>query len=794
MRGRDYGIIAGIALCTLFGTVQAEIDWPGLRGPNFDGSVRDAKLFASGDAGLTVGWRQAIGSGYSSVSVGNGRVVTMHVGGENDVVSAFDVDSGNETWRYEIDKTYAGHDGSHDGPISTPLLSGNRVFGLHAWGKLFALNLTDGKEIWSTHLIDDHGATKPHYGFTTTPVLVDEVLVVEMGGAEGKAIAGFDPADGKLLWSLGEDKIQYQSPVVAKIDGRNQVVAPGDTKLFGIDVAAGKILWEYEHQGDSRALGSASIVPLPAGDGRFLLLNKSDESAMIQVADKDGAYETTELWANNSIRGSYVTPVYHEGHFYGMNGRIFVCVDAATGETKWKSRQPGDGFLTLVGDKIVMMTKPGSLHVVDASPKGYNEIAQLDLFEEHSWSEVAFASGHLFARSMNELVRVDFGKPVEPVAAAGWIRKTRFGGFVSKVEAVTDKKRLIDAYMAKQKNFPIVEAPDVVHFVYRGDAKDVGIVGDLIGYRREDPMIHVPGTDLFYYSMRVEPGAAATYGFIVNYGEEAVPDPLNDSAGSGLFGDVSFFSMPGWKGFEYEVAASQPGTVETVEWESAAKEGQKRTAEVYLPAGYDASRKYPVIYVHRGQEALKDGLMKNTLDHIAGKSVQPLIAVFIHVDEENGGDTRTPDYHTMVTEELVTLIDEKYSTIASREGRASVGSGGGANVALTAAFGHSEVFGSVAAQSANIGFFGEVPLADLVKGVDEQPMTVYLDWGTYHLRSPHEAWDMSVDSRKAWEMLRERGYRPAGGERPEGFGWRLWRAHSEELLASLFPMTGSGGF
>ena len=66
-------------------------------------------------------------------------------------------------------------------------------------------------------------------------------------------------------------------------------------------------------------------------------------------------------------------------------------------------------------------------------------------------------------------------------------------------------------------------------------------------------------------------------------------------------------------------------------------------------------------------------------------------------------------------------------------------------------------------------------------------MTVYLDWGTYHLRSPHEAWDMAKDSRKAWSMLRERGYRPTGGERPEGFGWRIWRTHTDELLASLFP-------
>lgn len=787
MRGRYLAIVVAIALNALPGTVRAEIEWPGLRGPNFDGSVRGVEMFSAEDMGLTVGWRASIGSGYSAVAVGNGMAVTMHVGGENDVVSAFDVETGKEAWRYRIDATYVGHDGSHDGPISTPLLSGNRVFGLSPRGKLFALNAKDGSEVWSTQLVEDHAAKMPYYGFATSAVLVDEVLVVQFGAAEGKAIGGFDPADGKLLWAVGDDEINYQSPILATIGGKTQVVAVGNKKLFGIDAAAGKILWEYEHGGDGRGLGSASIVPVPTGPGRFLLETNSDSSKMVQVAEHDGAYEVTELWSNNGLRATYVTPAYHDGYLYGMNGRVFVCVDAATGETQWKSRQPGDGFPTVIGDKIAMIVKPGSLHVIDASPKGYNEIAQIDLFDENSWSEVAFASGHLFVRSMNEIVRVDFEKNAAPTPTAGWIRATRFGEFLEQVNVAQDKTAVVDAFMAAQKTFPIVESPDVVHFVYRGKSSDVGIVGDLIGARREDPMVHVPGTDLFYYSKRVEPGTAATYGFIVDYGEKPVADPRNGRAGSGLFGDVSFFSMPGWKGFAYESDAATQGSMETVEWESAAKEGAKRSAEVYLPAGYDASARYPVVYVQSGREALEDGLMKNTLDHVVGSSVQPLIAVFVRTNEEDQGDTQTPAYYEMVAGELVPLIDAKYSTITTRAGRATIGAGDGANVALTLAFGKSDTFGHVAAQSANLGFFGPVSLDDLVKSADEQPMTVYLDWGTYHLRAPHEAWDMAADSRKAWAMLRERGYHPVGGERPEGYAWPCWRAHTDEVLVSLFP-------
>jgi enterochelin esterase-like enzyme len=65
---------------------------------------------------------------------------------------------------------------------------------------------------------------------------------------------------------------------------------------------------------------------------------------------------------------------------------------------------------------------------------------------------------------------------------------------------------------------------------------------------------------------------------------------------------------------------------------------------------------------------------------------------------------------------------------------------------------------------------------------------IYLEWGTYHLRSPHEAWDMARANRDLWALLRQRGQRPAGGEVPEGFGWACWRGHTDEMLSALFPL------
>ncbi len=789
VRTRWYAPILGVLLVSAAGSVAAETAWPGFRGPSHDGSV-GSQLFEGDSRALAIGWKVALGSGYSALAVGEGRVYAMFADGDSDYLGAFDSESGDELWRYRIAETYAGHDGSHDGPISTPVIADGRIYGLGPYGHLFAVD-AEGKEAWATHLVDDHKATKPHYGFTSSPVFADGMLAVQIGGGEGRSIAGFKAENGELVWTLGDDAINYHSPVLATLGGEKQVISAGRNTVLGIEPTTGKVLWSYDHEGDESAMGGETIVPIPAGDDRLLLLNKFESSVMLKVGKKADAYEISELWSSDTIKRTYVQPVIHDGYIYGMTGRIFTCVDAATGERKWRSREPGDGFPTLVGNHIVMMTKPGTLHVIEASPEAYKEVAQIELFDEHSWSEVAFADGHLFARSMGHLARIDPAQAEDGgSAAASWIASTGFGAFLAGLDGAEDRKAAVDAFMAEQKSFPIIEpSAGAVHFVYRGEASDVGIVGDMIGFRREDPMTHVPGTDLFYYSTQLEPDAAVSYGFLPDYGEP-IPDPLNDRANGGLFGEVSWFSMPAWQSGDFFGEASAKGRLETVEWESKIIEGP-RSVQVYLPAGYDADedRRYPVAYIHGGKEALEQGSAQAALDNLIGESVAPLIAVFVLPAEgEEGRRGPGPEYGEIVAKELVPMIDEKFRTLDDRMSRASVGTGGAAGTALMVAFGNTDLFGKVASQSATLMTPDRV--AGMLKPADELAMVIYQEWGTYHLRSPHEAWDMADGNRKLWSILRDHGYRPTGGEVPEGFGWAFWKARTDELLTNLFPNQG----
>lgn len=772
--------------------VSAESIWPGLRGPNHDGSV-EAELFKGESVALELGWKVGLGSGYSAVVVADGRVFTQFADGDADYLGAFDTESGAEIWRYRFADTYKGHDGSHDGPISTPWIEGDTVFGLGPYGELFALSVSDGKERWTTHLNKDHGAPKPHYGFTSSPVVADGVVVLQLGGGEGKSVAGFNAADGELLWTVGDDKIDYQSPVLVELGGVRQVISAGPGAVLGIAPADGTVLWSFEHGGDGSAMGGGSIIPVPAGDDRIFLAHQFEASTMLQVKKDGDAWQVEALWSSDTLKRSYVQPVVHDGYVYGISGRILTCIDAATGERKWRSRAPGDGFPTRVGDHLVIITKPGSLHVADASPEGYSELASLDLFEDHSWSAVAFAEGRLFARSMGHLARVDVtgtGSERAAAEAPSWVAGTAFGAFLDKVAAADDKKAVVDGFLAEQSSFPIVEPSGAVHFLYRGEAEDVGIVGDMIGFRREDPMSRVPGTDLFYYSAYLEPDAAVAYGFLPDYAGEAVPDPRNGQGEVGLFGPVSWFSMPAYRSADYlgEAAEARRGKLETVEWESPTYEGKKQTVQVYLPAGYgNGDARYPVVYVQNGKEALEAGSYQAALDNLIGDSVAPLIAVFI---DPPAGPRRGPDpnYPKMLTEEIVPKIDSTYRTVAGRMGRAAVGAGGGADVAYTVSFNFPDLFGKVGGQG--LSLLDPNVLTSIVPSAAERPYVLYQEWGTYHLRSPHEAWDMAESNRAIRVDLREKGYRPAGGEVPEGYGWQCWRNRTDAMLSALFPNPG----
>ena len=796
-----------VASCALSGVAVADSpDWPSLRGPRHDGAAQ-ATLDASEGAGFAVAWRAALGAGYSSVAVAEGRAVTLFSDGQNDVAVAFDARTGKELWRHAIAPTLPGRDGSFDGPISTPALDGGRAFGLGPRGHLFGLDAATGRELWTVDLVTREGAKLPFYGFGASPVVAGGVVVVPLGAPGGGAVAGFDLATGERRWRLGEDGVAYQSPIVLSVGGREQVVAVGDTRLFGIDPAGGRLLWEHAHGGEVHPIATESIVPVPAGDGRLFLKLRQDGSAMLRLVPRpDGGATVETLWTAPVLRTTYVVPVYHGGFLYGMSGRsTLTCVDAGTGEVRWRSREPGDGFPLVVGDDLVVLTKEKTLHVGKASPEGWKERARLDLFQDLVWSSPGFADGAFFARSQGELARVDWGKPKAAAGPAGPASTAtrvpvspRFSSVLEEANAAPDKAAAVDRFLASLPAGPLVEWPDRVLFLYRGQANDVGIAGDMIGDRREDPMSRVPGTDLFWYEATLEPDARVSYHFVRDF-EDRFPDPRNPwrvpAPPTGTIGafpaEQSSLAMPAWRAPDHlaEVPLERRGRIEEHVVEGASRPGSRVAVRVYVPAGVEKGR--PLALVLDGDGAREKGLLPRSLDNLIPSRVAPVLVAFVSRPE--WGEKPPPDEETedavanLLAHDVAPFLERRYGTDPSPQGRALVGTGFAAWSAAYAAFRHPTVFGALGLQSLSMLDTDQDLLEKQVRTAAEVPLRIYLDWGRYDRRSTREAWDMRRANQRFDTFLRGRGYRPAGGEVPEGAGWAGWRNRTDRVFEALFP-------
>lgn len=297
---------------------------------------------------------------------------------------------------------------------------------------------------------------------------------------------------------------------------------------------------------------------------------------------------------------------------------------------------------------------------------------------------------------------------------------------------------LIDRFINSQKQFPVIEGDSLVHIIYRGEARDVALRGDMFDAGDEMTMHHLDGTDFFYASFKFAPEAFLSYQFVKDL-DQRLADPRNPhKIGATMqVGETSEIYMPrsGRPQHFYEPATGARGRLDTLTFTSEKipvgrrNWGGERRIQIYLPPDYDATTKrYPVIYVNDGDNAVAIGKMKNTLDNLIGKTVQPVIAVFIQsINPYEFARLERDLYAQMVAEKLVPFIDAKYRTMATPEARAILGGDEGGYSALYIGFRHPNVFEKAAGQSVCPIADGGPELVDLVKKSSALPLRLYMD-------------------------------------------------------------------
>lgn len=415
-----YLLISALFVLTVFSVTEAS-DWPNWRGPDYNGISAEKDWDPSKiKDGMEPLWKASIGIGFSTISVSDDRAYTMGntgVKGEdeskhNDVIFCFDAETGKELWRHtypqQLDPKY--YEG---GSLATPTVNSDKVYTISKDGKAFCLEAKTGKVIWQKNLSDEFGIKRTTWGYSGSPVVVDNVVIYNAGS---KGIA-LNKDNGSLIWQSGEGPGGYATAVPFMTGDQKCIAMFGFEDIIGLVVTTGKELWRFPWKTKNDVNAADPIV---VGDKIFISSGYGIGCALIKIEDG----KVVELWRNKNMHSKMNGPVFWKDYIYGVDeGGELRCLDIKTGQIAWAQNGFGQGGSVAMADgKLIALGEKGNLVIADATADGYKVIAEAKILSPICWSVPVLANGRLYARnSGGDLVCLDVSKkavlPVTPVAA-----------------------------------------------------------------------------------------------------------------------------------------------------------------------------------------------------------------------------------------------------------------------------------------------------------------------------------------------------------------------------------------
>jgi len=377
-------------------------DWPEFRGPKRQGEVHGVIIATDWNASPPKElWRKRIGPAWSSVIVIGNRLYTQEQRGEQEAVVCLDTADGHEIWCHTDATRYSdGQAGA--GPRGTPTFADGKIYSLGANGILNCLDAVSGAKQWSRNIITDSSAPLPMWGFSSSPLVADGVVVVYAGGAGEKGLLAYQVADGSPAWTTATGPISYSSPQLASLGDSNQLLFLSDQGLVATEPASGKVLWHYDAAGS----GIWRVVqPRQASDGSLLIGSEDLGLVRLDIDHKDETWSAAPRWSSRAIRPAFNDFVISGDHVFGFDESIFCCVDLQTGKRRWKAGRYGHGQVLLLADQplLIVLTETGEVVLVAANPEKHEEVARLEAIHGKTWNHPVVAHGKLFVRNDEEM-------------------------------------------------------------------------------------------------------------------------------------------------------------------------------------------------------------------------------------------------------------------------------------------------------------------------------------------------------------------------------------------------------
>jgi len=389
---------------------RSDHDYPQFLGPRRDGSVTEVRLARDWPKSVKPLWRQPIGAGWSGFAVSGAYAVTQEQRGSSELVSCYDPENGALLWAHSDDARWYDPLGGL-GPRATPTILDGRVYALGGTGLLNVLDLRSGERIWSRNILDENGAQAPTYGVSSSPLIVGDAVVVSAGGPSGNSLVAYHRETGERLWSGGDDRAAYSSPVLAELGGRQLVLLLSNDNVVGHDASSGAVLMSFPWPPTEMV---SQVLVLPGG---HLFVSSGYGVGAKLLKPRAGAGDRIELepvWESRAMKAKFTNVVHREGYLYGLDDGILACVDTSDGERQWKGGRYGHGQVILVHDLLLVLAEDGRVALVQAEPDAYTELAGFPALEGKTWNHPALAGRLLLVRNDREAACYEL--PLEPDA------------------------------------------------------------------------------------------------------------------------------------------------------------------------------------------------------------------------------------------------------------------------------------------------------------------------------------------------------------------------------------------
>jgi outer membrane protein assembly factor BamB len=379
-------------------------DWVAFRGPNRDGVIHGTNIAIDWDsARLEPLWRKRVGPAWSSVIVIGDRLFTQEQRGEQETVVCYQAEKGKEIWVHEDDARFS-ETVSGAGPRATPTFADGRLYTLGATGILNCLDAATGKCHWSRDIASDAGAKPPMWGYASSPLVVDGLVIAFAGGGNHEGLLAYRcDYGGKPVWTANVGTDSYSSPQLAIIDGQKQCLMLSDRGLFAVDPATGNVLWQHGQAIPSAPRTAQSLL---VGDSQLAVATlEGPGAAMIRVERAGSAWEADVVWKTTKVKPEFPDFVLHQGHLYGFDVAMFCCLDAANGETCWRGGRYGRGQVVLLADQglLLVITEKGEAILLAANPRKQQELARFQALKGKTWNHPVIAHGRLYIRNAEEM-------------------------------------------------------------------------------------------------------------------------------------------------------------------------------------------------------------------------------------------------------------------------------------------------------------------------------------------------------------------------------------------------------